>query len=330
MPRFFPQVAPRRAHWLAALALLLFATASAAAQSAPPAAPGDAASTTETVTLDLNKLLANPIADQDPFFKLLERRRWLAHQNGDPATFAGVADEFDAMGAYYPAIELLWFAEKLTDNPARREAFNARMLEIKEKHSKNLERVEGAKEAWAAEPFRAIDELKLITVEQPYNEIAHYQLGYHTWLAFLAQEEATDGTLDLDLRARLFRVCYAAFVRTIVIDPLYNDAYYQLNQVRAILAADNPDFTRVTAPLTERALTFRTETVPALAAIDDGDRSAAAFVRAAEALDAAGQYAYAAYSCQTALAHAADNPQLTIELKEKLDTLLREKLKLTP
>jgi hypothetical protein len=279
-----------------------------------------------TVTLALDKLLADPVPAQAPFKLLRDRRRWLAHQAGDPAKFEQVADEFAKKGAYYSAIEILWFADKLTDNQARRDAFKQAMLQWKAKTQAQGKPVDAALQLWAAgKPDKAIEQLRQVMFEQPYNEVAHYQNGHRAWLSYTMHDSDKLGALPIGTRARLFREVYVSCLLTLEIDPLYNDAYYQLSLAREMLG-DSPPFLRRTQPISERAMTFMTIAVKAIGKIDDGDRSAGALAAAGDALAEAEVYPYAAYAYQAAIAQAKDQADLKAAVSAKLAALLKDKI----
>jgi hypothetical protein len=280
-------------------------------------------------TLNLDNLLMDPVVPGGPHDTLRRHRAWLAHQNGDPAAFEKVADEFEKIGAYYPAIELLWFAEKIVPDTARRDAFTERMRALQAKHRQGADRVDAAVQVWAAEgPVKAMDMLRRIAEEEPYNEIAHYEIGKRTWLMYLAMEG--DGSTPVPARDRLqlFRDCYVANMITLNIDPLYNDAYYQLNQLRAMLADVDRAFLERTEPFSRRALAFLSNAVPALSALDEGGRTPEALAAAAAALAEVDQFPYAVYAYQAAIANAAANPELAAAIREKTDAILKDKLPL--
>src|SRR5689334_4613174 len=96
----------RRPVEAAFIACLMFCFVATAIRAEQPAA---ARPTTPTATnptggkipasqrpkLNLDKLLADPVPQQPALHVLIERRHWLAHQEGKPEAFEQVAAEFE-------------------------------------------------------------------------------------------------------------------------------------------------------------------------------------------------------------------------------------------
>ena len=104
------------------------ATATRATASIPSTATLNTDDATTLTTGELVRLLLVNPADRDPLYKALgERRVWLAMQSGALADFEKVAGEFKSMGAYYSALELLFFADKIATDPQTRQSLSKKM-----------------------------------------------------------------------------------------------------------------------------------------------------------------------------------------------------------
>ena len=140
----------------------------------------------------------------------------------------------------------------------------------------------------------------------------------------MKEEAQDDALLEPALRASIFRICYQYYHYTLAIDPLYADAWYQLNVIRTILA-DFKDFVLNSQDdLTQRGLDFRAEVLPAMSKLDDGDRSPKALMDAANGFEKVGLIPYAIYACQAVLAQSGVDKQSANDARAKIDTLLKK------
>ena len=107
-------------------------TAVRTADPATRVASADAAGspTAAAYRLDLDRLLADPVSGRPDFEWLRARRDWLARRGEKPEDFDKVAAELEKRGAFYPALEVLWFAEKFAQPPEGAKARGERMKKL--------------------------------------------------------------------------------------------------------------------------------------------------------------------------------------------------------
>jgi len=309
------------------VALMLLAALPLAAQTAQgPAKTTDAATSAVTnaagapLKLDLKTLLADSTLARPEFQFLRARRRALARHAGGPADFGRVADELAARQAWYPALELLWFAEKFSQTPKARQALAERMKKMKDADAALDGEVDSAVQMWdAGRRDQALDVLRGILRQHPYGEKAHFQLAVLTHDALVDREEAKK-PVDPEQRIQAFRTCYGEFLATIAIDPLYEEAYYQLDKLRTILA-DQHAFLVATNPLSRRGMIVRLQLKPPLDKLDSGDRAPETLLAASEGFEAAGNLDYAVYATQAALSQSGEKGKLTSNLRKRLERL---------
>jgi hypothetical protein len=154
-----------------------------------------------------------------------------------------------------------------------------------------------------------------------YSEEAYYQLGLLSYRQYVEHEGApTDPLPPLARRARVFRECYALFRCTLTIDPLYQDAWYQLNVLRTMLP-DHPEFLQRSEALSRRAAAFIGEVSPRVDAVDRGNRSGAMMAELSEAFEKLARTDYAIYAAQAALAQGDLTAQAAGQLRARIEAL---------
>jgi hypothetical protein len=285
----------------------------------PALAAGDV---TESVTLNLQKLLADPLAERPELRWLQERRAWAARQATGPTQLEQVAKEFEAKQAYYPALEMLWLAEKMTTDENQRKQYNDQMRELQKKSASTEQDVDAAEQMWkGGKPLEALEQLNTIIKAHPYSELAYYKAGFLYAQSYHSEAAKSEKLIVPSLRVKLFRLCYEMFACTLVIDPLYVEAYEQLNMSREMLS-DQPKFLQQTNVLSQVALNFRTGAQPALARLDNGDRSAATLAATADGLLEANQTAYAALLYRAALLQPKVKADVAADITGKLNKAL--------
>lgn len=304
-------------------------------QPAKPAAGATSATNATTATTatarrllsdaEISALLANPAPSQIEFQFLNERRHWLARQNGRVEAFEQVAAEMEARGAYYPAVEVLWFAEKFNIAPERRQTLSERMKALLDKAAKVEEPVAMALKAYdRGKKKEALAALEKIAREHPFCEKAHYHLAALTYRGFQDADQPGKKNLPLAERKRLFRQCYEGLMRTLAIDPLYNDAWYQLSLIRSILSDDHA-FLVKTNVISMRAMAFANDVLKPMEALDGGDRSPETLRQAAEGMQGVGLVNYAIYAYQAALSQGGEGWKDAAAVSQTLSKLLAAK-----
>ncbi len=314
---------------LIVLAIALLAPAPGAQESAPARRPDppisgqqafdsvpEAAAPSDGPPAPTHPLLAPVEAGAPELAWLQERRRWLAHQPADVAVYRQVAEQLAERKAWFPAIEILWFAEKIAQDAATREALNRRMVELEGQTREVGQRIDTAVQLWGAghQPD-ALATLQKIRDEYPYAEQAYYHSGLllnQTYQQQVGKAEEAEQLPPLEIRRQLFQVIHRLLASTILIDPLFYDAYYQLSLLRSLMP-DDAEFVRQSDVLSQRAMTFYSQLMPAMEVLDGGDRSAAALARAAEAFTQIGAGEYAVYAWQAALAQPDITPELAAQ-----------------
>lgn len=313
---------------LTLLAAILVPSRSLRAQDAPapaPAQPADATAPAEdpAVEVDLKALLSNPIPAHKEFKYLYQRRSWLAANCDDPMNYQVLAQEFAERGAYFSAIELAWFAEKMTDDAAIRERLQSRMNTWLKAASPINDRVEQARQLFdAGKSKEALEALLNVIQEHPYAERAHYELSNVQFRVYLQQAISFEHLMPVDMRAKLFRVLYEHLTFTIAIDPLYYDAYYLLGSIREMLP-DAKEFLLATEDLTQKALTFNNEIVPIMELIEAGNHDPELFQKFGAGLEAVGVMDYAVFAYGCAIARGSKDP----EVPKRRDALIQKYFK---
>lgn len=317
---------PSRAGRILLAAGLLAAAAALPAQELPPSAPpskapapaAPPADAPAASQIDTEKLLANPIQNRPEFKKLYARRRELAVGPMAPADFERAADDVAALGAYFSAVELLWFADIMTDDAAKHEAYQARMKGwIKDADPANKIVEEGEQLFAAGKIQESLDRYKAALEQNQFCEKAHYAAANANFLIHL--RETADEKKELPPladRARLFRLMYERLSCAIAIDPLLYDAHYLLATAREVIPDDGP-FLEETQVLTDRAVKFRGEVLPALEQIESGQRAPEIIHMFGEALEAVGIPDYAIFAYHAAQVRGSKAPA-TEELKKAL------------
>lgn len=270
--------------------------------------------------VDADALLANPVNDRTEFRDLYELRSWLAGQAGAQEALIEVADNFTERGAWYSAVEILWFAEKLTNDEEARARHHKRMSELMKKIAKRDASVEDARQMFAAgRRGEAIDSLRLLLQISPYSEKGHYELARMLMDRFEDDDLEAAEPIGLETRARIFRTAFEHLNFAIAIDPFYYDAHYLLANLRSILH-DDAEFLVRTQFLSDRALYFRNHVVGPMEAIEGGDLSPALLAELAEAMESIGILDYAVFAYQTAMFRGSDDPAVLERLKHLVDT----------
>lgn len=312
----------------AGLAAMFGVLATAAENDLPETVPevkADDASSSLTAEQAIDIFLADPTA-RDPRFKPLgERRAWLAMQDGSLDHFEKVATEFEALGAHYSALEILFFAEKIATEPETRQALNTRMLAVIAKTRPAEDSVAEADQLWDADRRKtAMDTLNALSKEYPYCEKVHHRIGEY-YLTQYMEDTGKENVGDMDTRVQLFRLCYERFMVALALDPILYDTHYQLNILRSVLP-DVPEFLKKTEPFSTRAMTFLTEVIPALSALEEGDRSPEALAAAGEAFEEVGNWPYAIFVYQAAVSQAGENAAMVEDLTGRIERIRKEHL----
>ncbi len=261
--------------------------------------PGEKKS--QTSKLNLSALLADPIPSKAEFKYLIERRRWLAGREGDPADFENLADEFAKRGAFFSATELLWFADKMTRDSAKQADYQKRMREwLKLAESANKLAEEGQQLCSSGRTEEGLDRFAAAIKMNPYCEKARYQWSNARFHLFLDAAASAKGPLPLDEREKLFRLIYEQLHCALAIDPILYDAHALLGSAREMIP-DDREFLAQTQSLTDRAVKFRNEVIPPMDKIEQGERDPALFQSLGESLEGVGILDYAVFAYQTAL-----------------------------
>lgn len=279
--------------------------------------PDLSTASSQTEPLDTEALLADPILGRASFHFLVQLRRWAALQRGQPEAFERVAEDFAGRGAYFSAVEMLWWADQLSDDPERRAAYQRRMREWIALTAPAETLTEQSRQLFAAgEGARAIDGLRQVLADHPFYEKGYYEWANVFFLLYLARAEGSGETMPLPARQRLFRSCYDALQYTLALDPLFYDAHYLLSRLREILH-DDAEFLIRSQFLTERAVAFRGEVIPPLEKIEDGGRDASLFVELGRGFEAVGAAEYAVFAYEAALRHGAADA----DLRQRIESL---------
>ncbi len=270
---------------------------------------------------EVHPLLLDPLAGRPDLDYLRQRRRWLARRPADLAAFEEVARDFEERGAFFPAIEILWFAEKIAQEPERRRRCLDWMERLNKRAAEIEARVETAMQLWGAgRQHDGLDQLKAIIKQFPFCEKAHFRMGMLYIGMYRENKMLAEKGSPPEIRASLFGVCYPHFVYTTVIDPLYFDAYKQLSRLRELMTDDH-EFLKQSQFLTERAADFQTLLGPHLMKLDEGDRSPRTLLAAGEGFEAIELYAYAVLAYQSALAQPDADEELKTRLRRAIEVV---------
>ena len=276
-------------------------------------------------TVNLDELLADPINKRPDLKSLIKARVALAHKGGDPAAFEAVAQDFAKRSAWYPAISILWFAEKLTDDAETRRGYGEKMQMWLQKSEEIETQLGAASQILAANRVdEGIKQINKIRLDNPLSEKAAFQAAQAYYNLYASHDIATKGELPLETRLRLFRIMFEQYSYTLVIDPMYVEGYYGLSKSRDVLA-DSPAFVQRTEAFSQKSMDFEKIAVPMIAKLDEGDRSAATLEAAADALNEVAVYPYAAFLYQAAL-RKQDVGERAVAIQTKLTALLTEKI----
>lgn len=320
----------RRAALAGAFAL---AGALAAAQGLPPSTlpPKDAppaqgdpaadAAAAEGQLIDTDKLLANPVLGKPEFRQLYGRRRDLVISPMAPADFERTAKDLAAKGAHFSAIEILWFAEKLPVDQAKRDAYQAQMKKwIAEAGAANKIVDEGEQLFAGGRIKEALARYKAALDANPFCERAHYAAANANFLIYMKENGAKETLPPLQERARLFRLIYDRLACAIAIDPILYDAYYLLSSARETLS-DDPGFLEASQPFTNRASAFRAQVVPVMDQVENGDRDPRVLHELGKGFEEVGVLDYAVFAYKLALERGSKNPETAQRMNELVEKL---------
>lgn len=283
---------------------------------AAPAQPPEA----QKKKSDANLLLSSPIPVQEEFKYLYLRRSWLAGQGTKLDAFESVAEEFAAKGAYFSAVEVLWFADKITDDPTKKTAYQVTMrqwLKLAEPTNQIVE--EGLQLFAGGKRQEAIAKFYAAIKANPYCEKGHYQIANTHFLIFLQEREKSEQPIPIPVREKIFRLAYEQLQYTIAIDPLYYDAFYLLSSIREIIP-DDPEFTQKSQPLTDRAAAYRGEVLGAMQKVEDGGRDAPLFEALGKGFESVAIMDYAVFAYRIAQLKGSKDP----DIAKRLDGLMTE------
>lgn len=256
---------------------------------------------TGTYALHLDHLLSDPVPDEAEFKYIRERRRWLAEHSDRIESFESVADEFASVSAFYSAVGILWFAEKMAPSEETSTAYQEQMKDwIAEAAEINRSVDEGLQLFESKRYQEAMDIFSEATQAHPYNDRAHYARADAYLRVYQIRTDASPHPISLTTRANMFRNAYRHYLFNLELDPLYFDSYYGISELREMFP-DDREFIARTQGLTQRALDFRTGIIPILNLIDDGQRDSGLFLELGVLLENLGIEAYAAYAYQVAI-----------------------------
>jgi hypothetical protein len=277
---------------------------------------------------EINSLIEDPLAAQPEAADLIRRRIWLAHQGANLDAFRQVATEFEVMGAHYASTELLWFAVRLIPLGKQQDAIVATMNNLLEQSQAPDEELDKIEQLWGAgRTNRAINDLKALSREYPFNEKPHFYLARFYYEQYLAHEKTRVALMARDLRIKFFKICYQQLMLTLALDPLYEDAYYYLGRIRDLLH-DEQRFLEQTQWMSSQGLDFRVKLRPAFTRLQDGEFNAENYLEAGEGFEGVGVYPYAVYSYQAALRLTDVGDVMKSELEKRISRILMEKIPL--
>lgn len=270
--------------------------------------------------IDVDSLIYDPIGEKPEIASVAAIRTELARSDSGVADFEAAAEKLVNVRAWYSALGLLWWAEKMDNDPDVRERLNASMLECLKHDRETDDDVDMAMQLEAAgRPDRALQNLIEIRTREPLNAQTHYYIGKLQFGGFLTeQDRATTAGLDTGLRARLFRICYCEYNYALAIDPLYMDARDGLSTLRMVFS-DHPEFLVRTNILTERAADFRSDAAPVIGRIENGDRSPQTLAEAGDGLMKGGVADYAIFAWRAALIQGGPDWDQAGAVQKKID-----------
>lgn len=275
-----------------------------------PDPSGESESTATANPLDVDLLLEDPVRDLPPFQSIRDRLRQLAMGERSPASFESVAEGLAADGVYTAAIQVLWFASKMSVGEAGADEYARRMRVWNKAASAADELIEQGEQLQIAGRSREAIEAYLRAIESaPFNERAHFRLA-DAWRRVYRDEYGDQpNPAPLEIRVRLFRDAYVHFRLALELDPLFYDARYGLSELRDLFP-DNRQVLLETQPFTQQALDFRAEVLPVLDEIEKGEESADTFNRLAEGLETIGASEYSVFAWQCALELGAPREEI--------------------
>lgn len=320
-----PRPASRMRGVAAGLLLWIGLVAGAGAQNSEQPPSGQSPPQDEAAApgnpLNLDLLLADPVADRPGFQALRERLERLAEGDGSPSAFEAAADELATDGIYTTAIEILWFAGKIAPDEAAAGEYAQRMQTWAQRAAAAESVVEEGEQLYSAgRKQEAIKTFLRALDSHPFSERAHFRLA-EAWRHVYLEEYGNDLRLaPLEIRVRVFRDAYEHYRLALEIDPLFYDAYYGLSELRDMFP-ENQEFLLRTQPLTQRALDFRGEVLSVLEEIERGQEDAATFSRLGAAFETIGADEYAVFAWQCALRLGGPED----ELRPRIEALQQEK-----
>lgn len=299
-------------------------------QQAPPQGqpqgqpPAGAEARPTPVGLNIKLLLSNPVFGREEFKYLYLQRRWLARQGGSIDAFEKVARDFAQRGALFSGIELLWFAEKMTGDEAKRAALQTQMRQWTAEAAKTEQIVEEAQQLASSKQYeQALDRLYAALKLNSYSEKAHYQLARVHMSVYQEKAGQSEKLIPAASREKVFRIIYEPLNYTLAIDPIFYDAYLAMSNLRELFP-DQPQFLLETQSLTERALRFRNEVIPPLESLERNGRDAAQMQKFGAALESTGIVDYAIFAYQTALHLGSTDPAVAEKVNKLVGTYFAE------
>lgn len=265
-------------------------------------------------------LLSNPIPGREEFKYLYLRRTWLAGQGGKIEAFEQLAEEFASKGAYFSAVELLWFADKLTTDPAKQAVYQTKSQQWVQMSQETDRIVEEGLQIFAAgQRYDAIKKFYEAIKLNPYCEKAHYQVANTHFLIFIQEQARSETEIPMPVREKIFRLAYEQLQYTIAIDPMFYDAFYLLSNIREILA-DDKEFLAASQVFTNRAMEYRNEVLPPLEQIETGSRDHQLFADLGKGFETVGIFDYAVFCYQIAISKGNSDPDVQQRLAKLLQS----------
>lgn len=267
--------------------------------------------------LNVDALLADPTDGDEGLAYLAERRVSFVRNFDDPDLRAEAPRELAEAGYFFSAVELAWFAEKLTEDEAASNEIQEQMRAWNDSSIRLEAAVDHARQMRLADRFQdALNVLDKAVKENPFSENAHYELARTMHMLFEMDQARTNDLPSIEIRIPIFRSAYKHYLTAIRLDPLHYDAIYHLSRLRDIFP-DNEEFIKKTQSLTERAYNFQAHLVPALEAIEGGGRDPELFEDLGYGFETVGNATYAIISYKVAIARGSTNA-LTAEALARL------------
>lgn len=265
--------------------------------------------------LDLDMLLADPVASRPEFHQFRDIRRELAATGNSATHFERAAERLAALRAYTTAIELLWFASRMQTDPAVTAGYQDRMREWAQQATPAEMIVEEGDQLLVAGRQSEAVAAHLRALElNPFAERAHFRLA-DAWRIIYKEKYEDDLSLaPLEIRVRIFQDAWVHYLLCLEVDPLFYDAYYGLSELRGLFP-ENHEFLMRTQPLTQRALDYRGAVLPVLQRIESTAEDAALMAELGEAFETIGvpDYAVFAYQCAVRLGDAGPSVPARID-----------------